>query len=126
MPSSSCLRRFAYARLLRAMVLLAWLLTAIPPQTTYAGVIADASCASTTHAVHASAATSMHGLHAGHCCGSASHPACHCTTICAAALLATPAPVLHKPLRLTGIDLSMRGIHAPSLDAVPPLRPPAA
>jgi len=129
MSSSLSLRRFATSRLLCVTALLAWLLMTISlPAASFDAmtgqdpVVLGMAAMTMDHAMHADTMT-MGGNHVGHCCGDATHPACHCAAMCGAVLL--PAvPAWHGPMQLAAVHLSIRGVAAPTPNPIPPLRPP--
>jgi hypothetical protein len=124
------MHRLRSSRALRVAALFAWMmLLVVSMPATAMGAIG--------HAAHqvmpATMGAMMHGMqHAAQagdqhdgCCGNPSHLACQCDAMCGSVLLpALPA------LTGTGIPATryamLRGIDAPTIDPIPPLRPPAA
>lgn len=125
------MQTFFASRCVRAMALLAWLLLTVSlPATsmdTTDGMSQGAQSVGMAAMMHdgMSHSAAINGYHADDCCGSPSHPACHCGAMCGSVLL--PAlSALSGPVMLADAYASLRSIDAPTLHSIPPLRPPAA
>lgn len=131
MHSSFSMRKFQTSRIMRVMAVFAWLMlvaVSLPAAATGSGM--DMSQGDMPATMHM---TMDHGMqHAAHteghraadCCGDATHPACHCDAMCGNVLF--PAiPALVGTHVLMDHYVSFSGIDAPTLDPIPPLRPPA-
>jgi hypothetical protein len=131
MSSSLSTQTFFASRCMRAMALFAWLLLTVSlPATSMGGTDGmsqdsqGAEMASMMHdGMNHGAPTSLH--HAGDCCGNPSHAACQCDAMCGSVLLPVVS-ALSGSAMLADAYAPLRGIDAPTLDPVPPLRPPAA
>lgn len=112
------------------MALFAWLLLVLTlPVTSMGNTTGTVHSGTSTHTV-SMPGHDMHSAmttgdrHAGDCCGNPSHPGCHCEAMCGNALLPT-VPTSYGPALLADRYESLRGADAPTLDPIPPLRPPA-
>lgn len=131
MHSSFSMRRFQASRFMRVMAVFAWLMlvvVSLPVAAMGAGMDMSQGDMPATMPMtmdHGMPYTAHAGGHqAADCCGNATHPACHCDAMCGNVLFpAMPALAgTHVP---AGHHVSFSGIDAPTLDPIPPLRPPA-
>lgn len=131
MPAVLSMRHLRCSRLLRVMALFAWMM--LVAVSVPAAAIGTAT-STMHHAMPATMGSMMwHGMqhtakagdHHDGCCGNASQPACQCDAMCGSMLL----PAL-TALPGAGIHVAryamLRGIDAPTITPIPPLRPPAA
>jgi hypothetical protein len=132
MPRSLSMRHIQHSRFMRVLALFAWLML-VTVSMPAAAMDMDAGMS------HANAPTGMSAMmnpsmpqapagamhHAGDCCGHSSHPACHCDAMCGNLLLPVLPAVLRSALPTTYL-VAFHGVEAPTLDPIPPLRPPAA
>ncbi len=111
------------------MAMFAWLLLVVSLPATSMGSTVGAmhrdtstDTVSMAHDMHPTMVTGDH--RAADCCGNPSHPTCHCEAMCGNALLPT-VPTAYGPALLADRYESLPGANAPTLDPIPPLRPPA-
>jgi hypothetical protein len=113
---------------MRVLALFAWLMLvlAAPPAA------AMGSAIGMPHSGMSVAMRSMMGHDAHHaaahtdgCCGNPAHSTCHCDAMCGTVLLPVVS-ALSRSSAPVGSYALLRGIDAPTVDPVPPLRPPAA
>ncbi|MCX7514254.1 hypothetical protein [Frateuria sp. STR12] len=131
---TASLRPFARSRGLFAVGLLAWLMLVV---TSLAAAPLGMGSAY-AHSVHEATAAVGEPLHHGlshvpshdcceqhdGCCGHATAHVCGCVGMCASALAPMPASLLTASAVSAGYGHPTR-IHAPTLPAAPPLRPPS-
>lgn len=127
MMVSISMRRIRTSRITRAMALLAWMLLVMVP------LPAGAMAASDGMPMSMGAMVSSQGMHhdatpesqhAG-CCGNpSSHSNCQCDAMCGSVLLPTLAASLSSDAPAARYAM-MHSVDAPSIDPIPPLRPPA-
>ncbi|QRN55435.1 hypothetical protein ISN74_08985 [Dyella caseinilytica] len=124
------MRRLRSSRFLRVMALFAWvMLVAVSMPATAASTDGSAAYHAMPAAMGSMMGHSMQhaaaaGGHHDGCCGNPSHPACQCDAMCGSAL-----PPALPAMSGAGIPAAryamLRGIDAPTVDPIPPLRPPA-
>jgi hypothetical protein len=130
MPFAFAMHRIRSSRLVRALMLFAWLVLAtVSMPATAMGMDEGAMPQAMPMAMgsilaqHTPHAASVAGHHNG-CCGHSSHPACQCDAMCGS-LLPPVIPAL-PGLAINAVHYArILGVDAPTIDPAPPLRPPA-
>ncbi|MBE1160854.1 hypothetical protein [Dyella acidiphila] len=123
------MQRIRASRFTRAMALFAWamlVLLSLPlnavAEPDAGGAMPAAMAAMNGHGMPAAA---MAGHHHDGCCGSpSSHSSCQCDAMCGSLLLPS-AMRLRGPGLLPARYAMFRGVSAPNIASIPPLRPPA-
>lgn len=131
MHSPFSMHTFQASRFMRVMAVFAWLmLVAVSLPVAAMGSGMDMSHGDMPTTMHMAMdqgvqhATLSGDHHAADCCGNATHPACQCDAMCGNVLF--PAvPALSGANMPEGYYLSFSSVDAPTLDPIPPLRPPA-
>jgi hypothetical protein len=131
MHPSFSMRTLQASRFMRVMAVFAWLMlvaVSLPAAAARTGMdMSHGDMPATMNmGMHHSMphATSVGGNREADCCGNPSHLACHCDAMCGNVLF--PAvPALSGAHMPAGHYVSFSGIDAPTLDPIPPLRPPA-